>query len=130
MGRKNAWISDGKSTSVKFRIWSARLGTRLLETAEFTEILWRSKILSLRDKSLRTPVINLTYYAFPCGDEILLKLVKSLIFNDQDCLRKRFFWIYAKKTHFPTKIILVEIKKYELSKVFNALEYFHFRFQG
>ena len=38
-GRKNAWISAGKSTSVKIRIWSESLGTRLLRTAEFIEIL-------------------------------------------------------------------------------------------
>ena len=42
-------------------------------------------MINLRDKSLGTPFINLTYYQFACGDEIPLKFVKSLIFYDQDC---------------------------------------------
>ena len=57
-------------------------------------------MINLRDKSLGIPFINLTYFTFACGDEIPLKLVKSLIFYDQDCLRKRSFWIYAKKMPF------------------------------
>ena len=48
-------------------------------------------MINLRDKSLGTPFNNLTYFPFACGDEIPLKFVKSLIFYDQDCLRKRFF---------------------------------------
>ena len=83
-------------------------------------------MINLRDKSLGTPFINLTYFPFACGGEIPLKLVKSLIFYDQDCLRKRFFWIYAEKRHFRPKIMLVEIKKKEFSNVFNALKYLHF----
>ena len=42
-------------------------------------------MINLRDKSLGTPFINLTYFPFACGEEILLKFVKSLIFFDQDC---------------------------------------------
>ena len=60
-------------------------------------------MINLRDKPLGTPFINLTYFSFACGDEIQLKFVNSLIFYDQDCLRKRFFWIYAKKAHFRPK---------------------------
>ena len=63
---------------------------------------------------------------FACGDEIPLKLVKTLIFYDQDCLRNRSFWIYARKNALSTKIMLVEIKKNEFSNVFNTLEYLHF----
>ena len=83
-------------------------------------------MINLRDKSLGNPFINLTYFPFACGDEIPLKFVKSLIFYDQDCLRKRFFWIYAEKNALSTKIMLVEIKKNEFSNVLNALEYLHF----
>ena len=42
-------------------------------------------MINLRDKSLATPYINLTYFPFACVDEIPLKFVKSLIFYDQDC---------------------------------------------
>ena len=45
-------------------------------------------MINVRDKSLGTSFINLTYFNFACGDENPLKFVKSIKYYEQDCRLK------------------------------------------
>ena len=75
-------------------------------------------MINLRDKSLGTSFINLTYFNFACGDENPLRLVKNLKYYDHDCLRKQFFVISALSTLLGAKWFVVEPRKTSFLKIF------------
>ena len=83
-------------------------------------------MINLRDKSLGTSFINLTYFNFPCCDEHPLRLVKFLKYYEHDCLRKQFFVISALSTLLGAKWFDVEPRKTSFLKFFYPLDTFYF----
>ena len=87
-------------------------------------------MINLRDNSLGTSFIDLTYFKFARGDENPLKLVRNLKYYDHDCLRKQFFVISALSTLLRAKWLRRGTKKKHFPKVFLSPGYFLFRFQA